>query len=424
MKITKLPLKAIFLLGLLAAVSCSQDAIFYGISKETAPKDPRIKGSPTNMVMFTRTTDDGDDVKMLCVASGKIHWYAKPNLTENVPAWDKGGLLPQPGGRVIALAATDDRMYALCMTGHGVDTVVRYIGKTDKWTTISTPSNYPLIQSIYTANGHLFAGARKNDSTTETYAILRLDTTTDPTAPRFTPLAEDNIKMLTGAIYDGSIYYLSTKSGIYTTDLSAAAPLSDLSGTEDKDRNDNRIFVGIIKLENTPSTIIAVERDGGKFYEVKPGGFELMKYTDPETNDVSDVSIATGSYATGALVLWEATGTGMKAEERRKMLIAGVQGSLYNTTTSSYSHGYVEFDLDENGSLHTASKRRDPGKLESVDDNDRYAASLDKYPINHLFQAPEEIDIYRTFFASTQTAGLWSYRDRSSNGGWQWNAEE
>jgi hypothetical protein len=58
----------------------------------------------------------------------------------------------------------------------------------------------------------------------------------------------------------------------------------------------------------------------------------------------------------------------------------------------------------------------------TVDGNtDRYTATIGKHPINHLFQTPNNIDPRMTFFASTQTAGLWSYRDRT--GGWQWNAE-
>jgi hypothetical protein len=110
-------------------------------------------------------------------------------------------------------------------------------------------------------------------------------------------------------------------------------------------------------------------------------------------------------------------------------LIAGIQGGLYNptnttTSSSSYTHGYVEFDLNPNGSFNTSSPRRDSNRLETVDNSDRYTTSLGKHPINHLFQTPVNIDENRTFFASTQTAGLWSYRDRPDNGGWQWNAEE
>jgi hypothetical protein len=130
--------------------------------------------------------------------------------------------------------------------------------------------------------------------------------------------------------------------------------------------------------------------------------------------------IATGKFATGALTLWSSKDD--DDDTGKKMLIAAVQGSLYNTTTTSYTHGYVEFDLDTEGSFNKDIYRRDAGSLQSVSDNDSYRATIGKHPINHLFQLPVEIDEEKTFFASTQTSGLWSYRDRP-NGGWQWNAE-
>jgi hypothetical protein len=125
--------------------------------------------------------------------------------------------------------------------------------------------------------------------------------------------------------------------------------------------------------------------------------------------------MATSRYATGALALWEG-GAGQKA------LIVGIQGGLFNTSTLSYTHGYIEFRLKTDGSLDTSSPRLDPGNLSSVDDNSRYRATIGKHPINHLFQAPKELDDGMRFFASTQTAGLWSYKYRN-DGGLQWNAE-
>jgi len=52
---------------------------------------------------------------------------------------------------------------------------------------------------------------------------------------------------------------------------------------------------------------------------------------------------------------------------------------------------------------------------------DRYTATIGKHPLNYMYQASDKIDDNMTFFASTQAAGLWSYRNRG--GGWQWNAE-
>jgi hypothetical protein len=173
--------------------------------------------------------------------------------------------------------------------------------------------------------------------------------------------------------------------------------------------------MGMIKLENTAQTIIAVERDGGMFYEVKDSLFERMKYN-------SGSWIATGRYATGALALWTNDPSG------KMMLTAGIQGGLYNTVSVSYTHGYVEFYLTESGpnsgSLDTDKTRRDPPSVSIHGNTDRYTATLGKHPINHLFQATKKIDEKLTFFASTQNAGLWSYRNLGKDlGGWQWNAE-
>ena len=170
----------------------------------------------------------------------------------------------------------------------------------------------------------------------------------------------------------------------------------------------------MIKLKDKDSTIIAVERKGGGLYEVlQDGTFSQIR------NNNSDSGFATGKYATGALALWEDS-----MDSGKKLLVAGIQGGLYSTSTSSYTNGYVEFELYSDGSFNTGSRRHDSNNLQTVDSTDRYTTSLGKHPMNHLFQTPSNIDKEMIFFASTQTAGLWSYRDRPRNGGRQWNAEE
>jgi hypothetical protein len=115
----------------------------------------------------------------------------------------------------------------------------------------------------------------------------------------------------------------------------------------------------------------------------------------------------TGYYATGALALWK------NSDETQTLIIAGIQGSLFNTT-ASYPNGYVEFVWKADGTVD----RNNTDNMMSVYD-DSYTATIGKHPINHLFQAEDGI-----FFASTQAHGLWSYRNRVENGGWQWNYEE
>ena len=65
-----------------------------------------------------------------------------------------------------------------------------------------------------------------------------------------------------------------------------------------------------------------------------------------------------------------------------------------------------------------------PEQFSASNDGSRYRTSLGRLPVGHLFQAPLALDADMTFFASTQSSGLWSYRNREEGGGWQWNAED
>jgi hypothetical protein len=380
-------------------------------------------------VVFERDYPDPDDpenntirVPVLYAASGRLYWYGKAS-DSGKPRWNlEEYRIPQPGGKIIALAVTNERLYALCLRGTSLNATLRYIGqgKDDEWQPVkSGESEYTLIQSIYadSATGRLFAGARRSNR--DDYALLYVDD--DDTLKRLKP----NTSMLSGVVWRGGSYYLSTSgSGIFQveeSDLGNPAvnwpekQLQDGAAVDDESKRNNRIFKSIIKLED--DMIIAVERNGGILYEVDAGVFLPIYHYDEDGNE--DRRFATGRYAMGAITLWEDPIHG------RKKLVVGIQGGLYATTTLSYTNGYVEFDLTyPGGSFDKSATRRDANRLETVDDPDRYTTSLGKHPINHLFQAPDFIDGERTFFASTQTAGLWSYRDRSDNGGWQWNAEE
>jgi hypothetical protein len=392
-------LAVVLLLGFLVAVSCDQGPIFYTVSTETLPLEPLISGSPTNMVAF-----DPGSGPFLFVASGHLYRYRGGG-------W---GLSYSPGGKIIALAATDNYLYALCLTGYNVDTTLWRMGG-DGWQRVrSAAGDYPLIQSIHADpdGGRLFAGARRNSNTNEAYAILYLDDT-NPGSPLLKILATDT-SILSGAAFRDGNHFLSTNGGgvfrVAESDL-AANTVNVEHLPETGTQNYNREFMGMIKLEN--DTFIAVERIGGVLYKIMDDSFEKIT--------TNGVALTTGGYATGALALWE--GTVSEAGHSGKLLIAGIQGGLYNTVTQSYTYGYVEFDLNDDGSLNESALRRDQGRLLSVSDNNRYMASIGKHSINHLFQAPPEVDPNRTFFASTQIAGLWSYRDRNDGNGPQWNAE-
>jgi len=421
--------KIIIFFGLACIFSCRQDPIFFTISTETVPKKPRIEGSPTNMAVFKR-----NGVPVMYVASGSLHWYARMDEgSGDVSGWDLPEYrIPQPGGNIVGLAATDSHLYTLCLSGSGVDTVLRRIGHDeDVWQDVqSGESSYTSIQVIYADTEMLFAGA----SSSVDFGILYLK---DNAANVQTlQLLEGDTGMLSGAASRDGVHYLSTRGkGVYKVaedDISSVARLAELVPKTDEDGNvsmeeveSNRLFMGMIQLA-ADGPIIAVERGGGAFFEVKESGFRLLRYSNGD-------AVATGRFATGALAVWREAVINDDAPPQpgdKKMLIAGIQGGLFNTTTSSYTHGYVEIELDSDFSLNDEgwlvlnSFRRDISPSITVHGNtDRYTAGIGKRPINHLFQAPTDIDTIMTFFASTQTAGLWSYRDRA-NGGWQWNAED
>jgi len=442
---------AILLLGI-TAVSCRQDPIFYIITTETAPIPPRIPGSPTNMVVFERNylsdpADPGSEktIPLLFVASGSLHWYGGDPFN---PGWDGDYGIPQPAGRVISLAVTENRLYALCLHGNSLIATLQYIGRTGGWNTISGIGEYPSIQSIYSTysgqpgeQGQLFAGASISSKTSITYAILYLENDTLKVLKRET-------SMLSGAVYRNSndTYYLCTRGdGIFhvgKTNL-AANTVSQLKNinfvsreepillypgnpddpddppvygtvivTEPVEDVSNILFMGMIKLKDSAESIIAIERTTrrGTLYEVLESE-ELAAYFSPII--YSNNSVATiGTFAIGALALWQ------DRDEYVKKLVVGRQGTLSST---SYNNGYVEFYLRSDNSFDKDNATR---FMDTVHGNtDRYSTNLGKHPINHLFQVPREVDDNMTFFASTQAAGLWSYRNRPGNGGWQWNAE-
>jgi len=404
---TKFLRKTVILFGLFLVFSCAQDPIFFTISTEPVPEKPRIQGSPTNMAVFRR-----NDVPLMYVASGSLHWYGKTG-------WDSADYrIPQPGGKIIGLAATNTHLYALCIIGSGVSTVLRRIGPADdQWQDIIVESQYILIQSIFADKDALFAGAMNYNGI---YGIRYL--VENPTGPSLQLLNKEteNTEMLSGAARRGGFHYLSTRGkGVYkvATDISSVEQLADLDSVDESRRN--RLFMGMIQLED--EKIIVVERNGGAFFEVQESGFTQIRYSDGKT-------VTAGRYSTGALALWQEVIRDDNGENPqpgvKKMLVAGKQGGLYSTTTSSsYTHGYVEFELNPDGSLNLDPIRRDNSPSITVDGNtDRYTATIGKHPINYLYQTSHEVDANMIFFASTQTAGLWSYRNRT--GGLQWNAEK
>ncbi|MCL2065995.1 MAG: hypothetical protein FWG99_00825 [Treponema sp.] len=394
---------ALPLLALILFLFCAcNEPVFYTISQEVAPIEPKIRGGPTNFTVWNNS---------LYVASGnKLHWYKEG-------VWGGAGIR-QPGGKIIMLASTDNYLYALCLRKHDSpgSVVVRRIGVGEAlWTELTNVPGHNVMQSIYApdpsaAEPVLFIGAGNNPP----YTILSLNENTSGMEILVSDSGE-----LSGAAWNGTDFYLSTKSnyvyGVPKTFFDDPSVGSINVFTGDVTRG----FAGIINLPG--NKIIAIDR-GGNVYGIGAGG-------------IDDNRIATlDGLASGALAIWEDPIT------REKILLAGRIGSLLYSAYSGYTYGYQELELDEFSAdgIKDGASFREPGRLSpsSVSDggNERYKSSIGKNPVNHIFQTPESVDPIRfdtngarviggmRLFASTQKNGIWSYRVR--DGTPQWNAED
>jgi hypothetical protein len=402
---------SLFFLAFFTLGGCNQDAIFHYISEEVELLEPRIKGSPTDIVPFKN---------YLYVANQTSLYRYGPGTDQN-PVWDTESLV-QPGREIRALAATANYLYAL--TG---GTLKRWGGGTGEWVQVvidaddSEARQYPYLQTIHGDSQRLFVGSSNGYPLRDSanHAILYADETANQLKT-----VKTEVSLLTGAAFDGTNTFLSTsETGIYAVSFTSGAPVVLGDGTpiakSDDPNNKYRTITGIITLGN--NTIVAIDREG-----------DILAVTETSFTVRGDV----GKYTTGALALWRGRPVPGETFEDAdhpdirppKLLLVGVQGSL-SSTVQTYSNGYREIMLNEStGGLGTEIPVDDPGynavSSIAVSDREKYTTSLERLPINHFFQTPYVIDKTMTLFASTHNGkeGLWSYRER--NGEWQWNAEE
>jgi len=410
---------------IISAVSCSDD-IYYKISVELPLIQPRIKGSPTNFVVFNGK---------MYVATGKsLYVY---NGSEEEWTWTK-----KPFSENIAqLAVTDSRIYAFCYEDREKD-VYRKIkwsetGETGEWKEDlpEISGDFNVIQSIYSANDKLYIGAKKKDA--NEYAVhvyffdasdgYKIDTIFSGVGPAF----------LNGVEYDGTTTYISTLNGIFA-DREKLKPGKPGERIFKKIESDVSNFVGIIMLPD--GTITAINRSGalykieifdqeificssadceneddlGSEETVCPKCGEPVKKENVKNKRTKEITkLPNDRWASGAIALWKD-----RKNPSNQLLLIGRRDREY-TTTTGYTYGYMELELDNAGSIIETAAFKEPGigNVTTVDDNSRYASSLGTVPINHLFQSPEGI-----LFAATHQSGVWSYRFRDNEN--VWNAEE
>ncbi|MDR2393387.1 MAG: hypothetical protein LBD93_04440 [Treponema sp.] len=318
-------------LGGLLWSACNQDPIFYSISLEVEPVDPRIVGRPTAMVYF-----DGA-LYATSIFSKTIHRYYDGS-------WEN--LSETPGSAILALAATTTRLYALA--GEPGAAQLYYAtnlrGSKPLWKDVASTPGYSNIQSIYGAGDQLFVGAMLD---ADTFAMLYVQNDN-------LTLLEGGKGFLRGAAYTGDAYYLAGE-GLYILEGKNLSPVPSAEGY---------IFSGLIALED--KTLVGVS--GKTLVTVSPEG-NLGK---------KDMGVT----FTGALALWGAE------PEEKKLLLLGIQGASTSTT-----HGYRELLLNAEGGLDAALSIRIPGKeaLSSVSDYEKYNSSIGKHPAIALMQAPDGI---------------------------------
>jgi hypothetical protein len=263
---SKTALALVFFSGLLF-FSCNQDAIFSKMSVETEPKDPRVEGSPTNIVV-SKAGGTSEAVYVASMGSSKIHCYD-----------NKGWSAIQVPGSIGQLAATGDHLYAIFRSGN-------ILYRTDG-VKVTVPGD--MLQSVYGANDRVFVGRGSEPS----YSVVCYN---DSLSSPPISLTGDSISgLLTGAVKVGNDYFISTTNGIYM--IASNVVTGPLSG----------YFMGIIYI---PQYVIAITNDG-MLYSFKPSDFSNL-------SNVSTLSLS-GTYS-GAMCSW-------KQGVTDKLLLLGIGNS-------------------------------------------------------------------------------------------------
>lgn len=370
----------------LVVISCSQNPLFYSISKETPPKDPVVEGTPSRIVRFPVSGSE-----QLYVANGAVWVY-------DGTSWTK---LSQPDGHVREVAAvsgTTPALYALTVDGtDNTTTTLWKMSDGADWTPVDNPTGYPMLGGLFvandTANDTLFVGAHNSSDDESGYAAVLYDTEDGlaSTGLDDIEITEPVSGTLVGAVYltSDSTYYLAVSGkGVYAAGSADGfgSVIPFLSTTDTKYR-----LNGLIALT---SQVVAVGS----------GGYMLKGDSSTGFSEVQGACDTSYPY-TGALTVW--------TDGTNQLLLVGRR-------YSTYTNGYWEIVLDSTGNLPPSVSLKVPGDSipTTVADKDTYQQSLGQKVINALYQAPDDTTFNSTLFASTLQDGLWAYRDNA------WNAEE
>ncbi|MDR1057921.1 MAG: hypothetical protein LBL43_00060 [Treponema sp.] len=410
------------ILGILAGIflaSCNQNSIFYDISIEPDPKDPIIKGMPANLVLLNNR------IYTASLSSSTIWEYGNGS-----GRWTETTL--DPGGSIRGMAGAGNYLYVLIFTGQHPETAqlkrINLQTLPADWTAPGAPWEdggdwdtidrkpaepyYTRLQSLYSANGHVFLGAQRTGDERQ-YAIFYVDG--DKLSQ---PLKEDTALLL-GAAWDGGSYYLATAgNGIFKISGSPGSGITGPVGVSSGTLNLNSETLLVMGIMDVGGKIIAAAKNNYLFY------LEGTEFKTIRTAGVNGL--------TGAMAVWtDPDGTG------EKLLLLGAQGN-----TTSLTHGYREVYLDlsdsslpgglggvtidSNNGYGTLSLSKPGVSAPSsvvVGETAKYDASIGTHPVLTILQVPSSVEppppgSDPLIFAGTSKNGLWSYRTE------QWNAEE
>ncbi|MHC6203313.1 hypothetical protein ACYULU_08975 [Breznakiellaceae bacterium SP9] len=317
-----------FTLFLLAG--CDQDPIFYYISNEVAPKDPRIKGTPTDIVEYDSS------IYVASMGGSTVYKYSG--------GWNT---IAAPGGTVRGLAATDtgtvtnDRLYALTFAKlePSDSAVKKWDGSS--WTTLSNSTGYTYLQKICAAEDQLFVWASTGYS--ENGAILYEDV-----GDKLETLKE-GVRILNGAVKETtSLYYLGTASGLYSTDLTTTTSINSTP------------IVGVTKVTTGTPAIVAAARNS-ILYNTGSGFNESLS----------------NERLSGGMAVYDNGAT--------ELLLLGLE------TTSSTNQGYREKVLPGVGTSWRHPGKESPSSVNSLG---QYDASIGTHAVRHIFYLASEDVIF------------------------------
>ncbi|MDR2792847.1 MAG: hypothetical protein LBB61_04170 [Treponema sp.] len=365
---------------ILAAVlffSCDQYPIFYAISQEVEPTEPRIKGNPTAIV------EVGESMYVASRFGRSLHSYKSGKWTP----------IASPGS-IMEIASDGTSLYALI--GEPIRKTEVYVyesGYERAQCRLISFTGGGIIQTIRgtedgNGTGYIFASTENG-----LFFYKKGDAAGFSSNSLIPNVSKENI--VTGAAYNidgtpnGTYYVAVVNKGIYTlnetslneTSLSLDGPVS---GT------DRKAVIGMLAVKDT---IVAVGRDG-EFLHRDSNGFEVH---------------STSNTFSGAMGIWR--------DDSAYLLLVGVQGGIYSTI-----NGYREILLTSDRSLDPNNLGlRWPGASAptTVSNTDRYTSTLGLHVVTSLYQMQDS-----SLFASTMKNGLWSYRTHQGQNEEVWNAEE